>query len=427
MTRPILRKPRGAASLTVVMLLLFSAALVALYLNRNLLVDQRNSANQMRATLALEAAEAGVEWATAMINAPGGIDTLCQPLAKADGFKRRYVLTAFPVTADVKSATRTFPGCRLTGNGLACSCPDVPTNPATTAKAALGTAEQPSFGVRFADVPGQPDAVQVTSQGCTSSAAACDPDPATLSQQADATAKVTVILKLRRMQVPASPLTCGGACTVGGSYNLENLSVPTNGVLIDAGTTVSIGPGPTLNTLQGVATRNAIVSGDASLSGLAAKDPDCSKSLLFQDYFGKTIEAYKTDPTTKQLSCSSASDCESQLKAAYDSGWRAFYFNSDLQLSGKDTFGSAQDPVMLVTPNAMDITGSYDIYGLLYSNSADLKDNGTGSARIHGAQVTCADYKNNGNGSTVYDAKAMENLERLLGSMVRVPGSWRDF
>lgn len=427
MTPMLLCRQRGAASLTVVMLLLFSAALVALYLNRNLLVDQRNSANQMRATLALEAAEAGVEWAAAMINSPGGIDALCQPMAKADGFKRRYILTAFPNTADVKSATKTFPGCRLTGNGLSCSCPDVPADPAVTAKAALGNAEQPSFGVRFADVKDQPDAVQVTSQGCTSSVTACDPDPATLSQQADATARVTVILKLRRMQVPASPLTCGGSCTVGGSYNLENLSVPTNGVLIDAGTTVKIDPGATLSTLQGVATRNAIVSGDASLADLSSRDPDCSKSLLFQDYFGKTIEAYRTDPTTKQLSCSSASDCESQLKSAYDAGWRAFYFSSNLELSGKDTFGSAQSPVMLVTPNAMDITGSYEIYGLLYSNSADLKDNGTGSARIHGAQVTCADYKNNGNGSTLYDAKVMENLQRLLGAMVRVPGSWRDF
>jgi Tfp pilus assembly protein PilX len=416
------RRQRGSAALTVVMLLLFSAALVALYLNRNLLVDQRNSANQMRATLALEAAEAGVEWATAMINAPGGIDTQCRPKAASAGFKRRYVLTAFPADSNVNSATNAFPGCRLTANGLNCSCPDVPASPTANAYAVLGTTEEPSFSVQLSDVLGQPDAVRVVARGCTGAVKACNPDTFT---QADATARVTVLLKLRRMQVPASPLTCGGSCTVGGSYNIENKNVPTNGVLIDAGTTVTVANGTTLTTLQGVATRNAIVSGDRSLSDLTAKDPDCSKGLLFQDYFGKTIESYRTDPTTKQISCG-ASDCESQLKSAYDAGWRAFYFNSDLTLKGNDTFGSAQDPVMLVTPNAMDITGSYTIYGLLYSNSADLKDIGTGSANIRGAQVTCADYRNNGNGSTIYDAQAMDKLQKM-GAMVRVPGSWRDF
>ena len=77
--------------------------------------------------------------------------------------------------------------------------------------------------------------------------------------------------------------------------------------------------------------------------------------------------------------------------------------------------------------NGLDINGTWDIYGLVFSNSADINDMGTGSASIHGAQIACAAYKNNGNGTTQYDADALRNARRYTGMMVRVPGSWRDF
>ena len=60
---------RGMAALTVVMILFFVMALVAAYTNRNLLFEQRISANSYRSNRALEAADAGVEWTVAMLNA----------------------------------------------------------------------------------------------------------------------------------------------------------------------------------------------------------------------------------------------------------------------------------------------------------------------------------------------------------------------
>ena len=80
-----------------------------------------------------------------------------------------------------------------------------------------------------------------------------------------------------------------------------------------------------------------------------------------------------------------------------------------------------------MTPNAIDINGTWDIYGLIFSNSAQWNDLGTGSATIHGAQISCAAYQNNGNGTLTYDADALKNLRRLNSLLVRVPGSWRDF
>jgi hypothetical protein len=153
----------------------------------------------------------------------------------------------------------------------------------------------------------------------------------------------------------------------------------------------------------------------------------CDKSAIFKAYFGMTIERFRDSPTTKVISCGSASDCKTQIDAAYAQGWRSFYFATDLHLSGNNTYGSQADPVIFVTPNAIDFNGNNQLYGLLFSNSADWNDLGTGSAHIHGAQVTCASYRGTGNGTIEYDPDALKNARRMSAPMVRVPGSWRDF
>jgi Tfp pilus assembly protein PilX len=57
---------RGVATLIVVLVLFFVVSLVAAYTNRNLIFEQRTASNQYRSTQALEAAEAGLEWAISM-------------------------------------------------------------------------------------------------------------------------------------------------------------------------------------------------------------------------------------------------------------------------------------------------------------------------------------------------------------------------
>jgi len=70
-------------------------ALVAAYTNRNMIFEQRISANSYRAERALDAADAAVDWTLAMLNG-GRIDTSCQASidpAKTD-FRRRYLTAA---------------------------------------------------------------------------------------------------------------------------------------------------------------------------------------------------------------------------------------------------------------------------------------------------------------------------------------------
>lgn len=424
--RRVRRRQGGAGSVTVVVLMVAVTMMAMLYLNRGLIFEQRTSANQMRATQAIEAAEAGIEWATGMLNAPFDIGPDCTLLTTTNqSFRKRYVMTqwnAAPPSSDIAVAVAK-PGCRFVGGNLVCSCP---ANNVATVPAIAGVGA--SFSVAFEAVAGQTEAVKVTAWGCTATdgGPACN---AANAADADANAKVQVILKLRPIlrAAPAAPLTCGTSCTVGGSYNIENRDVNTNGVLVDAGTTISTAPGVTLTTLPGQPSANALIASDASLAKLSSSDADCSKSAMFKAYFGSTMEQYRDSPSTKVISCGSTSDCKNQVDTAYADGWRAFYFSSDLHLSGNATLGSASDPVTIVTPNAIDINGTWDVWGLVFSNSASWNDLGTGSAIIHGAQIACAAYKNNGNGTTTYDPDVLKHARRYTALMVRVPGSWRDF
>lgn len=84
---------RGAASLIVVMLLFFVLSLTAAYTSRNLIFEQKTSANQSRSTAAFEAAEAGIEWTLAMLNG-GTVSNACANQAGGASFQQRYVAIA---------------------------------------------------------------------------------------------------------------------------------------------------------------------------------------------------------------------------------------------------------------------------------------------------------------------------------------------
>jgi len=409
-------RQRGVGTLVVTLTLMLSMSLIVFYLNRNVIFEQRTAANQIRSTEAMELAEGGMEWALGMLNTPKEIDAACVPTSSGTTFRKRYLApsgTSFTPLAGVTA------GCKRSGGAWTCSCP-------TSGNASLGSASERSFTVVFAAVAGQPGAVQITSYGCTAQSDACQ---AGQTGSADASAMVRAVLKASPLLPgkPAGPITCGLSCAIGGSYNIVNNDVETNGVLVNAGTTISTSPGTSLTTIPGQPAANALVGSDKSLADLASADPTCSNSRMFNAYFGTTMDEYRTSPNTTVLSCSSASDCRTQLTTAYDQGKRAFYFTSDVQLSGNGTLGTAADPVVFVTPNGLKVNGNWDLYGMVFSNSADYNDLGTGAANIYGAVVSCAAYSNNGNGTASYDPNVLNNLNANNGTIVRVPGSWRDW
>lgn len=424
------RAQRGVATLVLSLLLLFVASLGALYLNRGVLAEQRASGNQMQTTLTHELGEAALEWATGMLNAPYDVGSACTYDSTGMSFRKRYVMSqwndATAPTTDIKPVTTVFPGCKMNPStgALTCSCPDKPGS--GTAVAALGTAEQPGFTVAFEAVPGDAEAVKLTAWACPAQAASCS---STNFAAADGSARLSVTLKLSVIKGSSAGVTCGTSCDFsGGSFNVKNTDVATNGVLVNAGTTIEWGMGNHVTqTLSGLPVANAMIENDQSLYNLAKDDMQCDKSAVFKAYFGMTIERFRDSPTTKVINCSNASECESMVKTAYSQGWRSFYFSSDLQFSGNDTYGTQTDPIILVTTKDVTINGNTVIYGQLFSNKAVWNEGGTGNAVLNGAQVTCASLIAKGNGTVVYDPLVIKNGGRTNAPLSRVPGSWRDF
>lgn len=120
------------AALTTVMILFFIMALVAAYTNRNLIFEQRISANGYRANRALAAADAGVEWTLAMLNG-GRVDGNCQPSSQAGNtdFRSRYLADpgdgsgSSGLAWGVNPANMVYPACIILQGQTRCICPSV--------------------------------------------------------------------------------------------------------------------------------------------------------------------------------------------------------------------------------------------------------------------------------------------------------------
>jgi hypothetical protein len=433
---------RGAAALAASMLLLFGSSIVVFYLNRGLIFEQKTSANQLRSTAAFEVAEAGIEWATGMLNRPYDIDANCNLLATANvSFLRRYIQTGFAGgNTGVAVTTNTFPGCKVNGTTLTCGCP----TPAVGEQVANpGAALQSSFTVAFAAVNDpvtgtqDPTAVRVTSTGCTPQAGMCKPltaGSAATTGASDANATVSVILKLNPTlrAAPSAALTCGTSCAVGGSYDIFNYEVASNGYLVNAGTTITQGPGTNYGTIPGQPVQNALIPNDPSLSALSSADPTCTNSSMFNAYFGSSLAQYAASPEVRVLpGCDNPSTCGGLINTAYNEGWRSFYFPDGMSLNNSAPFSvlgaaAAGQGVNLVSAADININGNITINGLVFSNSSNFNDLGTGTANINGAIISCAAYSNNGNGTLSYNSAALGGTGLRPGLMVRVPGSWRD-
>ncbi|MBK9364238.1 MAG: hypothetical protein IPM99_25490 [Rubrivivax sp.] len=172
----ISRRQRGAATLIVVMVLFFVVSLVAAYASRNLLFEQKTAANQYRSTAVLEAADAGLHWATSMLNS-GRIGATCLPSANpADtSFRQRYLAiddagAISPLTLPAPGMAALNPSCVFDGAIWQCSCPS---NAAPALVAPAGDDMFPAFRLRFVAMPTRPGLVRVEVNACSRADDAC--------------------------------------------------------------------------------------------------------------------------------------------------------------------------------------------------------------------------------------------------------------
>lgn len=438
--RPRPRLPRGAATLIVVMLLFFIVSLVAAYAARNLIFEQKTSTNQYRATQALEAAEAGLEWALAMLNG-SRIDANCSPLVPPDflqdSFRQRYLAIDIDgnYTPRVRplggGTTREQASCVQAGTGWNCSCPS---GAAPTPTVPTGGAVNPAFRVCFETVtPSQPGVVRVVSTGSTRFDLVDQPcDTAVEGNAGDAAASVSVVAALSSALAasPGAALTAGRDATMTGTtVTLVNTDPSSGGVTTRVGRTLTVSSTTfKRHTLPGTPEdRSSIV--DTQLGGLTPGE-------VFKSNMRMPMASYKGQPASVVVDCST--DCANRLNNAVQGNPGSIvWVDGDLNLSTSISLGTDGEPAMVVVDGDITLTGTnVDIVGLLYSQR-DISITGT-NLTVRGAVLAVRDFSRTGTNTMIEYNPAhltqpnlippvLTQLHLSSGSLVRVPGSWRDF
>jgi Tfp pilus assembly protein PilX len=422
------RPARGAAALVVVLMLLVVVALAAAYASRNLVFEQRTGANQARATQAFEAAEAGLEWALAMLHA-GRIDAACTPLADPDApgetFRDRQLAidaATGRVTARLRSdgQPRTA-ACVFDGSSWRCSCPD---DAAPTLAAPAGHGPAPAFVVRLHDDPAHPPGVvRVESTGCARLDGAGICPLAVDPGDGRATVSVLVALKGALASAPAAAVTVRGDLDVGHAVlRTANRDAASGGFTLHVGGALTGTPlalhGP------GGAPPESTVADEPDGGPLARLDSE----RLFTTIFGMGRDTYRLQPTTVVVDC--AADCSArtlQHVARLNPG-TMLWVDGTLRLDADVTLGTPEAPVVLVVDGDVEVTDAdVRIHGLVVVTGSSWAT--SGATTVHGALVGQGDLAFAGTGtSTVdHDPGVLARLRLTQGSFTRVPGSWRDF
>jgi PilX N-terminal len=413
---------RGVAALVVTMTLFFAMLLVAVFANRNLVFEQRASANQYRATQAFEAAEAGLEWAQAQLNNVARLDESCKASSEpgAAAFRERYLTlsaagTGFsPVQwAQAGVPTALQPACVRGDAGWQCSCPA--SGHPRIAAAGQGTA----FSVEL-QAGAKAGTVRLISRGCSGLGPACVPGSTGTS---DAVARVEVSLALLPglASAPAAALTLRGGVDAGGAaLGVHNTDIASGSVALHSGGSVAA-PLLRIGVAPGAAAGLGVVSQDARLAAFSA-------AQLFASYFGLDRVGWTQQPVVSQVSCDGncATALEQAVSAAGSNALIRVAGNADIE--GPLTLGTRQQPVIVVVEGTAQLRGAVQLNGLLYAGAVrwDAAAAGAG-ATLRGALVSETSYAGGAAPDLVYDPSVLALLRGRTGMFARVSGSWRDF
>ena len=419
---PAARRQRGAAALVVTSMLFFAIVLTAMFVNRNLLVEQLSAANHDRAAKAFEAAEAGLEWALAQLNNPQrlGADCTLSAARSASAFRAHYL------RADARSGRFTpaewsdagvirplRASCVRADTGWTCSCPS---DAAPSLPIGSDTAAAPSFSIEFFAAE-RPGTVRIVSTGCSRATSLCIADDDARRNAASARVEASVALVPAVRTPPAAALTARGAVVSPAAFGAHNAD-PESGLAIHAGGAISA-PAGRLTAPAGAGLGDALLPNDAALAGSTAAG-------FFATRFGLGKADWSTQPGVTRIDCST--DCAPALLRAIDAVGTPplIWADGDLVLDGPVSIGTLERPVALIVSGAVRLGGAVRLHGVLYAGAVSWTAPDS-NALLRGALLSEAGYSGDGTPALVYDRAVLATLQRASGSFVRVSGSWRDF
>ena len=418
----------GVATLVVVLLLFFIMSLVAAYASRNLIFEARTSANQYRSTQSHEAAEAGLEWATAMLNG-GRIGDDCLPTADStrNAFRERYLTTdtgtgvILPQLNANNASPRLWAACSFDGVNWTCRCP--------TGDLAAGDlpAGRSAFAVRFVQQTSKPGHVRVEVNGCNSYDLTCLRNEIPVGASFCRSSACAMLALSSGAKASPTAAVVARQGVDGSALSVVNQHEGAAGITVHSGGSVAV-TSLALATLPGTPPQQSLRENDSILAAVPNDSADCDL-CTFATTFGVRPATYRRQMGTLNLNCTtpcSAADVNGLLASARG---RVVYVSGIGGLTIDDpaaAIGAATDPVVLVVDGPLVVTATAStgarIHGLVYANSASLS-----GGEIRGSLATPGTVTGAGPARVVYDGAALARLRLTSGSFARVPGSWRDF
>jgi hypothetical protein len=471
---------RGAASLIVVLLLFLVLSLSAAYAGRNLIFEQKTSANQARSTIAFESAEAGIDWTLAALNG-GRINNTCadSTAVGALSFQQRYLSIAANgvVSVNVRSgdlSPRIWPACVYNGSGWNCACPEAgqidPAAPAGDAPAPAfrvwPAVQEPTLnapplaspwlppapGTVFPNVPvgGFP----LTVAGCTRLPAGAGETCLDYQSRADigegvAGLRVTLVLRSGLTTPPSAAITARQQvvpANLGGAPRLAvvNTDQRSRGYTVNSGGAVD-DTLFALQTIPGTPPERSTAAGDSKLLALENPAPPGSSvigtelssgDLMFVNTFGIRRQVYQNQPGLR--TCPNPCSAATINALLADNPNRIIWVEGNLTLDAN--IGTAPAPVLLiVNGQTLTLGNNVQITGFVYltgggaaTSNIALPDTVTA---INGALVAEGGLTTTYTGvpaptsvlTVTYDPAVLDLLRTTYGSWVRMAGSWRDY
>jgi hypothetical protein len=283
-----------------------------------------------------------------------------------------------------------------------------------------------SFASNFA----QPGLVRVTARGCNSVGTQCY--SGSTRGAADAVAETSVLLGLNSALAtpPRAALTVTRSVDLnGGAVTVSNADASTHGITINAG-------GQLFNA--GAA---RLVSAPGSPGGTGStrmEDQSFRDSMnnfwtgsrMFISFFGMDHVTYRSQPGATRIVCSG--DCSNAIAAAASANpGRVLWVQGPVNIGSNTTLGGpGAPPVMLVVQGGLTVSANLQVFGMLYLHDPSGSNTWTtnaGSTLIDGAVVAEGGLSILGEPTISFNPNILRTISNTQGSMVRVPGSWRDF
>ncbi len=436
--RPVCAAEHGVATLTIVMVLFFILAMVAAYTNRTLIVDQRSAANSMRSAQAIEATEAGIEWALMQLNA-GRIDQSCQASAAATDtdFRSRYTAVRTDGSYDIPliSAAPVIyyrPSCVAGAAGAwRCTCPTPAAQDPVLAQQP-GDAEAFQVNIRLQDGAANQSVrggLRIWVQGCSSpGGGSCMQPMETTLPQVDAYSRSQVWAGLvKALPNPPAAAITAGIPAGGGVSSID----------VDAGALVRVVSGNAGPPVSAAGTVSPLVQVTAP-AGADPADPRYAPNAqdaallavvnaggLFPGLFGMDAATYRRQPGVVLVSCPAAGCTSADLATPLARfPRRAIWVDGNLTLDAAGAIGSSSAPALIVVAGTATFAAQVNYTGLIY---ADYVNWGAGAdaATLTGAIVAAQSFHATVNASIAYDDALLSAMSLAYGSFARVPGGTR--